>query len=136
LKELRPKTTIPRSSGDRPPATKSGDSYCPDAGDFIWIDFDPIKGHEQSGNRPAIVLSPHAYNVRAGLCLACPITNRAKGFRFEVPIPAGGTVTGVVLADQVRSLSWIKRRAKFGALAPVAVLDDVRAKIAALIEIE
>jgi mRNA interferase MazF len=82
------------------------------------------------------VLSPHAYNVRAGLCLACPITNRAKGFRFEVPIPAGGTVTGVVLADQVRSLSWIKRRAKFGALAPVAVLDDVRAKIAALIEIE
>jgi mRNA interferase MazF len=78
------------------------------------------------------VLSPRVYNERAGLCIACPITNRAKGFRFEVAIPAGG----VVLADQVRSLSWVDRRAKFGAAAPAAVLDDVRAKIAALIEIE
>jgi mRNA interferase MazF len=83
------------------------------------------------------VLSPRAYNERAGLCIACPIASRARGFGFEVPIPAGGIVSGgVVLADQVRSLSWIERHAKFGAAAPAAVLDEVRAKIAALIEIE
>lgn len=83
------------------------------------------------------MLSPRAYNERAGLCVACPITSRARGFRFEVPIPAGGLVSGgVVLADQVRNLSWVERHAKFGATAPAAVLDEVRAKIAALIEIE
>jgi mRNA interferase MazF len=81
------------------------------------------------------VLSPRAYNERTGLCLACAITNKAKGFRFEVAIPDGGAVTGVVLADQLRSLSWIQRRAEFGAAAPTAVLEEVRAKIAALIEI-
>jgi mRNA interferase MazF len=83
------------------------------------------------------VLSPRAYNERTGLCIACPITSRARGFRFEVPIPAGGVVSGgVVLADQVGSVSWIERNATFGAAAPAAVLDEVRAKIAALIEIE
>jgi mRNA interferase MazF len=83
------------------------------------------------------VLSPRAYNGRAGLCIACPITSRARGFRFEVLIPPGGIVSGgVVLADQVRSLSWIERHARFGAAAPAAVLDEVRAKIAALIEID
>jgi mRNA interferase MazF len=83
------------------------------------------------------VLSPRAYNERTGLCIACPITSRARGFRFEVPIPAGAVVSGgVVLADQVRGVSWIERHAKFGAAAPATVLDEVRAKIAALIEIE
>jgi mRNA interferase MazF len=83
------------------------------------------------------VLSPRAYNERSGLCIACPITSRARGFRLEVPIPAGGVVSGgVVLADQVSKLSWIERHANFGAAAPAAVLDEVRAKIAALIEIE
>jgi mRNA interferase MazF len=82
------------------------------------------------------VLSPRRYNSRAGLCVACPITNQGKGYPFEVPIPAGIAVTGVVLADQMRSLSWVERRAEFRAAAPAAVIDDVRAKIAALIEID
>jgi mRNA interferase MazF len=116
-------------------AAKSGSGECPDAGDFIRIDFDPTKGHEQRGRRPAIVLSPHAYNDRAGLCLACPITNQSKDYPFEVPIPGGHKVTGVVLADQPRSLAWSERNAEVIGRADDRLLDDVREKIAALIEI-
>jgi mRNA interferase MazF len=122
-------------TGGRPPATKSGSAYCPDAGDFIWIDLDPIKGHEQRGRRPAIVLSPRFYNERAGLCVATPITGQAKGYPFEVPIPRGHGVSGVVLADQVLSLSWPARNVDLIGRAGSELLDDVREKIAALIQI-
>ncbi|MGD0331669.1 MAG: endoribonuclease MazF [Xanthobacteraceae bacterium] len=129
------KTGSRRSTGARPSATKSGSPYCPDAGDFIWIEFDPTKGHEQRGRRPALVLSPRAYNSRVGLCVASPITSQGKGYPFEVPIPSGHGVAGVVLADQMRSLSWPVRNASLAGRAPADLLEDVREKIAALIEI-
>ena len=111
-------------------STKPGD---PDAGDFIWIDLVPTRGHEQAGRRPALVLSPRAYNRKVDLCIACPVTNQAKGYPFEVQIPSGHAVSGVVLADQVRSLSWAERNAAFVAQVPRDVLNDVRDKLATLI---
>src|SRR5437868_13858482 len=86
-------------------------AYIPERGDAVWITLDPQAGHEQAGRRPALVLSPSAYNGRVGLALFCPITSQVKGYPFEVPIPAGAPVTGVVGADQVKSLDWRARKA-------------------------
>lgn len=110
-------------------------AHCPDAGDIIWIDFDPQEGTEQRGRRSAIVLSPRTYNRRSRLCVLCPITNRAKGYPFEVPIQAGHGVTGVVLADQVKSQSWEMRDAAFLAAAPPGVLATTRGLVKALLQI-
>ena len=132
---LPKRTGTPRSAGGRQPATKSGSEYVPAAGDFIWIDLDPTKGHEQRGRHPAMVISPFVYNQRAGLCLACPLTNHGKGYPFEIAIPAGLGVTGVVLADQVRCLSWPERHAELMARAPDDLVEDVRQKLAALLEL-
>jgi mRNA interferase MazF len=107
--------------------------YCPDVNDIIRINFDPQAGREQAGARPAIVLSPRRYNQIVRLCIVCPITNQAKGYPFEVAIPAGGAVTGVVLADQVKSLSWDQRNAVFLGVSPPGVLGEVKAKIKALL---
>lgn len=96
--------------------------YTPDRGDAVWLEFTPQAGHEQAGRRPALVLSPRAYNERAGLALVCPITNQAKGYPFEVAIPTGEKISGVVLADQVRSLDWIARRAAFIETVPTTVV--------------
>src|SRR3954469_18543962 len=81
----------------------------PDRGDIIWLDFDPQTGHEQAGRRPAVVLSPAAYNGRIGLVICCPVTTRIKGYPFEVPL--SGSPPCVVLADQVKSLDWRTRGA-------------------------
>lgn len=81
-------------------------AYIPERGDAVWITLDPQAGHEQAGRRPALVLSPSAYNGRVGLALLCPITSQVKGYPFEVPLPAGLGVAGVVGADQVKSLDW------------------------------
>lgn len=102
--------------------SRAGSRYVPDRGDAVWLEFNPQAGHEQAGRRPALVLSPRAYNERVGLALVCPITNQAKGYPFEVEIPAGLKVSGVVLADQVRSLDWVARRATFIDTAPATVV--------------
>jgi len=85
-------------------------AYVPERADVIWISLDPQAGHEQRGRRPALVLSPAAYNGRVGLALLCPITSQVKGYPFEVALPDGLPVTGVVLADQVKSLEWKARQ--------------------------
>jgi mRNA interferase MazF len=115
-------------------ATKPGD-YCPDAGDFIWIDLDPTVGHEQRGRRPAIVLSPHNYNAAAGLCVICPITSRVRGYPFEARLPDGDGLRGAVLADQPRSVSWEKRPIRPAGRAPDGVLSEVRERLAAVLGI-
>ncbi|HWF18395.1 MAG TPA: endoribonuclease MazF [Verrucomicrobiae bacterium] len=100
--------------------------YVPDRGDIVWINFDPQAGHEQSGRRPAVVLSPRSYNRPAGLALLCPVTNRSKGYPFEVTLPEDSTVTGVVLTDQVRSLDWRSRQVAFiGALNEQILIEII-----------
>ena len=81
-------------------------SAAPDRGHVVWLTFNPQAGHEQAGRRPALVLSPKSYNAKVGLMLCCPITSRAKGYPFEVALPADLGIAGVVLADQVKSLDW------------------------------
>lgn len=105
----------------------------PDTGDIVWLSFTPQAGHEQAGHRPALVLSPEIYNGKSGLALCCPITSRRKGYPFEVRLPAGGEVTGVVLADQIRSLDWRARRARFACKAPPTAVDEVLAKLSVLL---
>ncbi len=106
-------------------------SYVPDAGDVVWLEFDPQAGHEQAGHRPAVVLSPASYNGRSGMIVCCPTTTRIKGYPFEVTL--AGTPSSVVLADQVKSQDWRARKAtRKGRVSP-AELAEVRAKLVALI---
>ncbi|MBX9680744.1 MAG: endoribonuclease MazF [Gemmataceae bacterium] len=107
--------------------------YVPERGDAIWITLDPQAGHEQAGRRPALVLSSSAYNGRVGLAVVCPITNQAKGYPFEVAIPDGCKATGVVTADQVKSLDWRIRQAKHIGRLPDEVVEQVVEKLQALI---
>ena len=100
-------------------------TYTPERGDAVWISLDPQAGHEQAGRRPALVLSPSAYNGRVGLALLCPITSQAKGYPFEVPLPEELPVTGVVGADQVKSLDWRARRASRIGAVPEGVVGEV-----------
>ncbi len=107
----------------------------PERGDLVWISFNPQAGHEQAGHRPAIVLSPRAYNARVGLALICPVTSRGKGYPFEVLLPDGLEVGGWVLADQVSSLDWQARGARVAGTAPREVVDQVLGKLAALLSL-
>lgn len=109
------------------------DAYVPERGDAVWLRFTPSEGHEQDGRRPALVLSPRAYNERAGLMLACPITTQAKGYPFEVALPGDGRVRGVVLADQVRCVDWRARRAEPIAAMPHDVLRQVAGRLLRLL---
>jgi mRNA interferase MazF len=110
-----------------------GRPYIPDAGDLVWLTFDPQAGHEQRGRRPALIVSPRTYNARAGLAIACPITSHVKGYPFEVRLPAGGKISGVVLADHVKNLDWHARQVAFEAKAPADILTDVRERLRVLL---
>jgi mRNA interferase MazF len=108
-------------------------TYVPDVGDLVWPTFDPQAGHEQRGRRPALILSPRAYNAKARLAIACPITTQVKGYPFEVPLAASGPVSGVVLADHVKNLDWTARRVEFAGKATQDVLTDVRERLRVLL---
>ena len=108
-------------------------AFVPDSGDLVWLDFDPQAGHVQAGRRPALVLSPKAYNQRTGLSLACPVTSRIKGYPFEVLLPEASKVRGVVLVDQVRSLDWRARNAGRIGRVTGETLDEVLARLAPLL---
>ena len=108
--------------------------YQPDRGDLIWLDFNPQAGHEQAGRRPALVVSPIAYNTRTGLALCCPITSHIKGYPFEVLVPDGMKVSGAVLSDHVKNLDWRARRAEFIARLPQRELEQVINRIILLLK--
>lgn len=108
-------------------------AYVPDRGDVVWISFNPQAGHEQAGRRPAVVLSPAAYNGKTSLAILCPITNQIKGYPFEVRIPQGLSVSGVILADQAKSLDWRVRQADFLCKLPDATIADVLQKLGTLL---
>lgn len=108
--------------------------YVPDEGDIVWMNFTPQSGHEQAGRRPAVVLSPKAYNQRAGLLVCVPITNQIKGYPFEVVLSGSGA-TGAALADQVKSLDWQTRQAERKGKATSVELAEIKAKIKSLLKI-
>ncbi len=107
--------------------------YAPERGDLVWLQFTPQAGHEQAGHRPALVVSPVAYNRKVGLALCCPVTNRIKGYPFEVALPEELGVTGAVLSDQIKSLDWKARKAKRISAAPDDVTEEVLAKLGTLL---
>ncbi len=106
-------------------------AYVPDAGDIVKIDLDPRT--EQGGWRPALVLSPRIYNAKTGLAVVVPITNREKGYPFEVPLPGQIKTTGVVLADAVKNVDWRARNAKYTDSAPAEVTEAVLQRLGALL---
>lgn len=108
-------------------------TYVPDRDDLVWVDFTPQAGHEQAGRRPALVISPAAYNQKTGLMLAFPVTSHVKGYPFEVLLPAGLRIQGVVLSDHIKNMDWNVRRAEFICKVPTAVTDEVLAKLETLI---
>ena len=107
--------------------------YVPARGDAVWITLNPQAGHEQAGRRPALVVSPASYNGKVGLVVLCPITSQVKGYPFEVTVPSGLRVGGVVLSDQVKSLDWRMRRAEFICKVPRQTVSEVIDKLGALL---
>ena len=107
--------------------------YVPARGDVVWITLNPQAGHEQAGRRPALVISPASYNRKVGLAILCPITNQVKGYPFEVAVPSGLKVGGVVLSDQVKNLDWRVRRVEFICKLPKEAIAEVIAKIETLL---
>lgn len=112
-----------------------GNSYVPEAGDVVWMQFDPHVGHEQMGKRPALVISPSRYNSKVGLMLCCPITSKSKGYIFEVLIETE-QISGVVMADHIRSFDWRERGVVKAGVVTADALVATKMKIKALLEID
>ncbi|MBV9866946.1 MAG: endoribonuclease MazF [Abitibacteriaceae bacterium] len=108
-------------------------AYIPERGDAVWVNFNPQAGHKQAGRRPALVLSPTAYNRRLGLALLCPITNQSKGYPFEVLLPDNLPVTGTILSDHIKNLDWRARNVEFICKVPYATVQAVLEKINTLL---
>lgn len=107
--------------------------WAPEAGEIVWLTFDPQAGREQAGRRPALVLSPSLYNRKSGLALVCPITGHIKGYPFEVRLPPDLSITGVILADHLKSIDWRARRAEPAGNLPAETLRDVLDRIVPLL---
>lgn len=107
--------------------------YVPARGDLVWLQFAPQAGHEQTGHRPALILSPRSYNRRVGLAVCCPVTTRVKGYPFEVLMPGGMKIGGAILSDQVKSVDWRAREARRIATVPPAVVRETTGKLLALV---
>jgi mRNA interferase MazF len=99
--------------------------YVPQKGDFIALSFDPQSGHEQKGRRPALVISNHLFNKHTGLAIVCPVTNTNRNIPFHLPVPVSSSLTGFVMVDQVKSIDYTARKAKFIEKAPAEVIEDV-----------
>ena len=111
-------------------------NFAPDRGDLVWLNFTPQAGHEMKDSHPALVLSPKSYNAKVGLALFCPITSKIKNYPFEVALPKGLEIHGVVLAAQIKSLDWRARKARRAGKIPAEVLSEVLGKARALLSEE
>ncbi|MEH3117449.1 MAG: type II toxin-antitoxin system PemK/MazF family toxin [Methylorubrum populi] len=129
------KYSMARKSGPRNGEEAASGDYVPEAGDLIRVDFSPTRGTEKSGFRRGLVISPRSYNARVGRCHVCPVTSQAKGYPFEIPLPAGLSVTGVVVPDQGKPLDFRVCRLVFVEAAPLEVLVDAREMIRAFLDI-
>ena len=110
--------------------------YIPKRGDAVWLNLDPQSGREQAGRRPALVLTPFAYNNRVRLAIVCPITSQTKGYAFEVRIPVGLRVRGVILSDHVKSADWQTRDIEFICKLPESLVEEVIEKLSVLLKTE
>ncbi|HCA43907.1 MAG TPA: endoribonuclease MazF [Bacteroidetes bacterium] len=110
-------------------------NYIPEQKDIVWINFDPQAGNEQKGKRPALILSPSQYNEKTNLAICVPITSKIKGYSFEVKIPIGLKVSGVILSDHVKSLDWKIREAKFIDKLPDFEFNEVIEKLSLLLKV-
>ncbi len=104
-------------------------AYVPEKGDFITLSFDPQSGHEQKGRRPALVISNFLFNQATGLAIVCPLTNTNRGIPFHLPVPSSSSLTGFVMIEQVKSIDYHARKAKFVEQAPSQFVEDVVAVV-------
>lgn len=111
-------------------------AYQPEKGDFIYCNFTPQAGTEQAGRRPALVLSPKEFNIGTGLVVVCPITSTITNNQFEVPLPKGTRLSGVILSHQFRTIDWLARNAEFHSKSTESIMCQVLGRIEAILSID